>query len=456
MAAYLGRLHHIALHVRNVDKIAYDLVAKFRFNLFAARLNEKARQFAFRKGSAVFIVNERLNHPFLDLNEGVVAHKGRPSSSTPVLNEICSSHFKLDASNNSNTECNFLYDVQPNYSLDTVCNVCFEVEDVERTSSALSNQGCDFLVSPTTVRDDNGIVSYSVVKSIVGNVCHTLIDKTRYEGTFLPGFEKVTKNGPLVELATSPITHFDHIAYACPRKSTPDVMRWYEKYFGFQRFFIDRDEDVNEGFVLNENGIGLRLTAMEYWKCSELGLMLPCKDKEQNCKFVIAESLPEQGINQVDSFLEKHEGAGIQHIGLYTEDIVSTARSLAQAGVEFFSPPPAYYTEQVGKQQEMVDAGYDPELLSRYGVLLDTDLRQDTSDSVCGLAPSENKRYLLQMFTKPIFAEDTFFLELIERRGASGFGEGNIRALWRSVQAGIESQREKPEGHNSTAQTGQH
>lgn len=50
-------------------------------------------------------------------------------------------------------------------------------------------------------------------------------------------------------------------------------------------------------------------------------------------------------------------------------------------------------------------------------------------------------RYLLQVFTKPIFAEDTFFLELIERRGATGFGEGNIRALWRSVQAHMENER---------------
>lgn len=45
------------------------------------------------------------------------------------------------------------------------------------------------------------------------------------------------------------------------------------------------------------------------------------------------------------------------------------------------------------------------------------------------------------MFTKPIFAEDTFFLELIERRGATGFGEGNIRALWRSVQAHMENEK---------------
>ena len=52
-----------------------------------------------------------------------------------------------------------------------------------------------------------------------------------------------------------------------------------------------------------------------------------------------------QGKNQVDTFLEQHRGPGIQHIGLYTTDIVRTAQTMAQAGVEFFTPPPAYYTE---------------------------------------------------------------------------------------------------------------
>ncbi len=58
-------------------------------------------------------------------------------------------------------------------------------------------------------------------------------------------------------------------------------------------------------------------------------------------------------------------------------------------------------------------------------------------------------RYLLQVFTKPIFGEDTFFLELIERRGATGFGEGNIRALWRSVKAHMESEEYHETQHKS-------
>ena len=55
-------------------------------------------------------------------------------------------------------------------------------------------------------------------------------------------------------------------------------------------------EDVDEGFVINQEGIGLRLTAMEYWKCNKVGIVLPSADeKEPDCKFVIAESLPKQG-----------------------------------------------------------------------------------------------------------------------------------------------------------------
>lgn len=65
-------------------------------------------------------------------------------------------------------------------------------------------------------------------------------------------------------------------------------------------------------------------------------------------------------------------------------------------------------------------------------------------------------RHLLQVFTKPIFAENTFFLELIERRGATGFGEGNIKALWQSVQAYMENERvdrQEPQGSSKTVQT---
>ncbi|XP_028825583.1 4-hydroxyphenylpyruvate dioxygenase-like protein [Denticeps clupeoides] len=421
MAAYLNRLHHVSLHVSDVDKLAHDLVSKFKFNLFAARRSDKSHQLAFRKGSAVFVVSERPNQVRPGSNGRATRDRSdRLGTSRPGA-------IGLEGS-----RC--LYDGEPRYAVDTACNVCFEVDDVRGTSCALLRRGCPVLVPPTRVLDDHGHVTYSVVRSIVGNVCHTLLDRSKYQGPFLPGFCELQTPRD-ADADGCPVTHFDHIAYACPRGSTPEVMKWYERHFGFKRFFIDSNEDVNDGYILNRDGIGLRLTAMEYWRCSEAGVKLAMDDhKQPDCKFVIAESLPEQGKNQVDTFLEQHGGPGIQHIGLYTEDIATTAETMAQAGVQFFCPPPAYYT-QVGKQQEIENAGHDPQMLSKHGILLDTDLRWEASPQ-----STPSNRYLLQVFTKPLFAEDTFFLELIERRGATGFGEGNIRALWRSVQAYMESE----------------
>lgn len=427
----MTRLHHVSLNVSNAEKVTGDLVSKFKFSLFATRLTDGAKQLAVRKGAAVFVVTERPGRAGVGMNEnGLHARAPRPPhvGTTP---------------HNAGEPSGCLYDVSARHPVDTVNNVCFEVDDVQRSSRALRHLGCDFLVPPTTVHDRCGYVTYSVVKSIVGNVCHTLIDRTKYKGSFLPGFEGVGGDFRPPDADTScPITHFDHITYVCHRKTTRQVMRWYEKLFGFQRFFIDGGEDVDEGFVINQEGIGLRLTAMEYWKCSEAGIALPSVDKkEPDCKFVIAESLSEQGRNQVDTFLEQHGAPGIQHIGLYTENIVSTTHAMADAGVQFFSPPQAYYM-QVGKRQEIEEAGHSPQMLAKHGILLDTDLNRDRRSSV-------NRGYLLQVFTKPVFAEDTFFLELIERKGATGFGEGNIKALWRSVQAHMETHRGDSQGEES-------
>lgn len=234
MAAYLSRLHHISLHVTNVDKIAYELVSKFKFNLFVARLTEKSKQLAFRKGAAVFVVNERPNKSPLELN-GVTLSTGRgisPSQSEPGWTN------NIQPGENNDKDPNCLYDVHPHYPVDTASNVCFEVEDVERSFKSLRNLGCDFLVPPTEVCDEKGLVTYSVVKSILGNVNHTLVDTSKYKGSFLPGFQEVENVAKSTE--SCPITHFDHITYACPTRCTPQVMSWYERHFGFQRFFIDR------------------------------------------------------------------------------------------------------------------------------------------------------------------------------------------------------------------------
>ncbi|XP_077482358.1 4-hydroxyphenylpyruvate dioxygenase-like protein [Stigmatopora argus] len=411
MAAYMRRMHHVSLHVSNVDKVANDLTSKLKFNLIASRLSEKTRQLALRSGSALFVINERTNQ----------------SGSRHLNVEPEPQHGKQPAA------C--LYDLPSHHPVDTVCNVCFEVDDIYHSFDALRGLGCSFPVPPTTVRDHKGQVTYAVLSSVVGNVCHTLIDKSQYRGSFLPGFE--VHEGGQDQHSQEIVTHMDHITYACPIGTSQQILKWYQQLFGFQRFFIHRNDDPDSGLVINQQGMGLRLAAMEYWKCGESGFSLTgTSQKEPGCKFVLAESLPEQGSNQVNTFLEEHQAAGIQHIGLCTGDIVAAVRGMADAGMRFFSPPAAYYSD-VDKLQEIENSGQDAQQLERLGILLDSDQQQQNS------SVSETHRYLLQVFTKPIFAEDTFFLELIQRKGASGFGEGNIRALWKSVQVYMDGEKAK-------------
>uniref|UniRef100_A0A8C8SP37 4-hydroxyphenylpyruvate dioxygenase n=1 Tax=Pelusios castaneus TaxID=367368 RepID=A0A8C8SP37_9SAUR len=415
MAAFLHRLAHIAFNVPAGTGLVSDLVGKFRFQLFAARVTARTRQLALRQGAAIFLVNERLGE----------APPDHVFPSDPIWPSLAHPPLLGHAANGE-----LLYDVAPSCVTSTVSNVCFEVEDVPNAARRLRERGCPLAVPPTVVTDGSGSVTYCVVRSVVGNVSHTLLDRSRYRGPFLPGFHAMggIPEGPR-DGAT--ITHFDHITYACLRGSTQAVLAWHECCLGLERWLVNRQEDVAEGYRISGGGVGLRLTALWNGKHHQTG---PSAD----CKFVLAESLPEQGKNQVDTFLEEHGGAGIQHVGLYTTDIVSTARALAEAGVQFVQPPNTYYGE-AGKEEEIRQAGQDPRRLSQYGILLDSEpAGEGEGEGRCASLPQ--RRYLMQLFTKPIFPENTFFLELIERQGASGFGEGNIRALWRSVQAYLDQQ----------------
>ncbi|KAM9280698.1 4-hydroxyphenylpyruvate dioxygenase-like protein [Cariama cristata] len=393
MAALLSRPCFISLHVPYRQRWAQDLANTFRFQPVAVRETPRVRQLALRRGSAVFLINERLA-------------PGPASTSS----------------------CDFLYDVDPRPTLGTASNVCLEVDDVPGLCKRLQSWGCSLLVPPTELRDDSGSIIYGVVSSVVGNVSHTLLDRSRYQGPFLPGFQPI-QGAPSATGDGIEITHFDHITYVCRRGGARATLDWYQRCFGFHRFLLNPQERPAEGYMLGGQGVGMLLLALQ----SAQGA------PAQGCKLVLAESLSEDGTNQVDTFLEQHGGAGIQHVGLRTTDIVATTRALRQRGVRFFTPPATYYS-QGGKAEEIRRAGQDPHTLAELGILLDTTAPGDKGQSGTDIAESPSQEYLMQIFTHPIFSEETFFLELIDRRGAPGFGEGNIRALWKAVQVYMDQQ----------------
>nr|XP_004670525.1 4-hydroxyphenylpyruvate dioxygenase-like protein [Jaculus jaculus] len=362
MAAPARRLCHIAFHVPEGQPLARDLHRLFGFQPVAVREAGGWRQLALRSGDAVFLVNEG-------------AGPREP-----------------------------LYGLDPHHSVSSAANLCFDVDDAGAAARALAARGCRVPVPPVRVRDAQGAASYAVVSSPAGNLSLTLLERAGYRGPFLPGFRPVpSEPGP------GWVSHVDHLTLACTPGSSPALTRWFHDCLGFQHLPLSPGEDPELGLrvVAGSGRGGLRLTALQAGPDNAVPTL------------VLAESLPgtTSRQDQVEQFLARHQGPGLQHVGLYTPNIIAAAQGMVVAGGRLLTPPEAYY-QQPGKEKQILAAGHKPSLLARQGILLDGD----------------KEKFLLQVFTKSLFAEDTFFLELIQRQGATGFGQDNIRALWQSVQ----------------------
>jgi 4-hydroxyphenylpyruvate dioxygenase len=126
---------------------------------------------------------------------------------------------------------------------------------------------------------------------------------------------------------------------------------------------------------------------------------------------------PADGIkkSQIEEYLEFNEGPGVQHIAIQTGDIVQTITALRSNGVEFLEVPDTYYdvvNERVGEIDE------DLSKLKQLKILVDRD----------------DEGYLLQLFTDPLEDRPTLFIEIIQRNGSRGFGQGNFQALFESIE----------------------
>ncbi|XP_051027785.1 4-hydroxyphenylpyruvate dioxygenase-like protein [Acomys russatus] len=362
MAAHARRLCHIVFHVPAGQPLARDLHRTFGFQPLAVREAGGWRQLALRSGDAVFLVNEG-------------SGPGEP-----------------------------LYGLDPHHSVPSAANLCFDVEDVGGAARELAARGCTVPVPPTSVRDAQGTAIYTVVTSPAGNLSFTLLQRAAYRGSFLPGFRPLPYTpGP------GWTSHVDHLTLACTSGSSPTLRRWFHDCLGFHHLPLSPGEDPELGLKVaaGPGRGGLRLTALQTPPDSTVPTL------------VLAESLPgpTNKPDQVEQFLARHKGPGLQHVGLYTPNILEASEGIAKAGGRLLTPPEAYY-QQAGKQEQIIASGHKPSHLERQGILLDGD----------------RDKFLLQVFTKSLFAEDTFFLELIQRRGATGFGQNNIRALWQSVQ----------------------
>lgn len=310
---------------------------------------------------------------------------------------------------------------------DSVFNVCLEVDSVKSTCRTMEENGSTVIMSPQTIPSPLGPVDFALVTSPCDNVLHSLVNTQQFKGQFLPGFTEET----CVTEDRIGLTYMDHITYVCREGESQAILDWYGETCGMVRFMINKEEG-EEGTVI-DGEVGIRLKVGEWlaeWLCREEGGQTG-DSQERNFKLVLAEPLAGTKDGHVNSFLCLNPGPGVQHIGLCTDNMQGSVGTLARRGVVFRRPPPAYY-ELEGKEQQFEAAGLQAKECEKLGILID----EESGDT--DLDPS----FLLQIFTRPLFMVDTFFLEVIQRKGARGFGAGNIRALALSI---MEMERRKSE-----------
>ena len=274
---------------------------------------------------------------------------------------------------------------------DGVKDVAFRVNDAEAAWKTSLERGAKSAMEPNEIKDDDGEAVVSAIETF-GDTIHTFVERNNYIGSFLPGFEF---NDFGLKVDSTGLVHIDHVVGNQPDGDMQSICDFYEKVFGWHRFWSVDDKDINT----------------EY---SALRSIVMANDNEV-VKMPINE--PADGLkkSQIQEFIDYYETGGVQHLAMSTRDIISTVRMMRENGVDFLPTPRTYYdnlTDRVGPIEE------DVETLADLGILVDVD---------------ENG-YMLQIFTQPLQDRPTLFFEVIQRKGSNSFGKGNFRALFESIE----------------------
>lgn len=295
---------------------------------------------------------------------------------------------------------------------DGVRDIAFYVEDADHAFNEAVKRGATAVTEPHDWSDNNGTVRHAAIATY-GDTIHSLISydtlrkparrkgaangassnghKNGYSGVFLPGFEPQEVAGE-----STGIMIVDHIVGNVELGKMNEWCDFYRDVMGFHRYITFDDKDIST----------------EY---SAL-MSIVMSDGQHNIKFPINEPAEsKKGKSQIQEYIDFYRSAGAQHIALLCRDIRSTVAKLQSNGVEFLTVPDTYYDElpsRVGEIDEDIDD------LRKLGILVDRD----------------DEGYLLQIFTKPVEDRPTVFYEVLQRKGCKGFGKGNFKALFVSIE----------------------
>jgi len=287
-----------------------------------------------------------------------------------------------------------------------------DVEDVQKTYDTMVLNGGISVLEPVTVKDANPEKGFATMAEIrlYGDVVIRLVDRRDYKGQFLPNYEDVAAPG--TKLGKYDISKIDHIVGNV--HSLQATLNYIRNMTGFHDFAEFTAEDV--GTV--DSGLNSCVLANN----NEM-ILLPVNEP----------TFGTRRKSQIQTYLEQNEGEGVQHVAFYTPDIFNTLELMRSAtawgGFEFQAGQDHSYYERVKERvgfDSMTEEQYV--MAEKMGVLIDKD----------------DQGILLQIFTKPIGDRPTVFFEIIQRLGCmnegiqkpgcGGFGKGNFKDLFKSIE----------------------
>ena len=280
---------------------------------------------------------------------------------------------------------------------DGVSDIALEVPDVDKCVAQARRQGARILVEPHDETDEHGTVRMAAIAAY-GDTRHTLVDRSRYHGVYLPGY--VERRSSFVKREGAPKRLFqalDHVVGNVELGQMDEWVAFYNRVMGF----VNMAEFVGDDIATDYSALMSKVVA----------------NGNHRVKFPLNEPAVGKRKSQIDEFLEFYGGPGAQHLALATNDILGAVDAMRAEGVQFLATPDAYYD--------------DPELRSRIGTVR-VPIEELKRRGI--LVDRDEDGYLLQIFTKPIGDRPTVFLEVIERHGSLGFGKGNFKALFEAIE----------------------
>jgi 4-hydroxyphenylpyruvate dioxygenase len=248
------------------------------------------------------------------------------------------------------------------------------------------------VAEPTTVEGDAGSVTTAAIGTY-GETRHLFVDRSGWQGLWGPGFN-ADRLPP--RPAGDPVgcASIDHVVGNVEQGRLDDWVGWYTEVLGFSEMRHFDAEQISTQYS------ALRSTVVH----NGAGIVMPINEPASGLKK-----------SQIEEYLDAYRGPGVQHIALSTPDIVTSVGAMGARGVRFLQMPAAYYEDA-----KVRVSGFDLPWADLQR--LDVEVDVDTGG------------YLLQIFTETVTDRPTLFIEIIQREGATGFGEGNFKALFEAIE----------------------